>query len=289
MKHINIINACTDLGVHVDGAQLGPTELSKILKHSNINETITLNYVPTIKEKNKINKRKNILAINEFNEKLYTIVDNTIKSNLFPLTIGGDHSLVIASGLASIKNYSSLGVIWVDAHGDYNTFDTTISGNIHGLPLAVLDHYEKKDLAEFHHGNFYKPENTVIVGARDLDPLEIENLKDAGVTIFTTEDIHKHGADNIMRQAYQIANNNTNGVHVSYDIDVIDPKIAPGVSIPAGNGINLDEAYLIVDMILKHKNITKSIDVVEYNPLRDIDNKTKNIAYNILQKIISSI
>lgn len=289
MKHINVIGACTDLGVHVDGAQFGPEELTKNLSHKNINEIITLHYNPVVKEKENDNKRKNIVELNNFNKRLYNIVLNTIEDGKFPLTLGGDHSLVIASALASIKKQESLGVIWFDAHGDYNTFDTTISGNIHGLPLAVLDHYEKKDLADFHSGNFYKPENTVIVGARDLDPLEIENLKDAGVTIFTTQDVHDMGADVVTRKAFQIANDNTNGVHISYDIDVIDPKIAPGVSIPARDGITLDEAYLIADTIIKHKDIIKSADIVEYNPMRDIDNKTKIITQTILNKMLSGI
>lgn len=289
MKHINIINACTDLGVHVDGAQFGPIELTKNLNHKNINEIITLHYNPVIKEKENDNKRKNIVELNNFNKRLYNIVLNTIENNKFPLTLGGDHSLVIASALASIKKQKSLGIIWFDAHGDYNTFDTTISGNIHGLPLAVIDHYEKKDLANFHTGNFYKPENTVIVGARDLDPLEIENLKDAGVTVFTTKDVHDHGADVITRKAFQIASKNTNGVHISYDIDLIDPKIAPGVSIPARDGINLEEAYLIADTILKHADVIKSADIVEYNPMRDINNKTKIITSTILNKMLSGI
>lgn len=289
MKHINIIAACTDLGVHIDGAQFGPVELTKNLNLRNINEIITLHYNPVVKEKENDNKRKNIVEVNNFNKRLYNIVLNTIENNKFPLTLGGDHSLVIASALASIKKQKSLGIIWFDAHGDYNTFDTTISGNIHGLPLAVIDHYEKHDLADFHLGNFYKPENTVIVGARDLDPLEIENLKDAGVTVFTTQDVHDYGADVITRKAFQIATKNTNGVHVSYDIDLIDPKIAPGVSIPAKNGINLDEAYLIADTILKHTDVIKSADIVEYNPMRDIDNKTKIIALTILNKMLSGI
>lgn len=287
MKHINVIGACTDLGVHVDGAQFGPEELIKSINHKNINEIITLHYNPVVKEKDNDNKRKNIVELNNFNKRLYNIVLNTIENNKFPLTLGGDHSLVIASALASIKKQKNLGIIWFDAHGDYNTFDTTISGNIHGLPLAVIDHYEKNDLADFHTGNFYKPENTVIVGARDLDPLEIENLKDAGVTVFTTEDIKEQGADVITRKAFQIANNCTNGVHISYDIDLIDPKVAPGVSIPAKSGINLDEAYLIADTILKYKEIIKSADIVEYNPMRDIDDKTKKITLTILNKMLS--
>lgn len=289
MKHIDIINACTDLGVHVNGAHLGPIELTKNLTHNNINEIFTLQYNNVVKELEKNNKRKNIDELNKFNEKLYNIVTSSLNNEKLPLTIGGDHSLAIASALASIKKYENMGIIWFDSHGDFNTFDTTVSGNIHGLPLAVVTNYEKRDLASFHSGNFYKPQNTVIVGARDIDyPFEIENLKEAGVTVFSTEDVRNEGADVITKKAFEIASKNTNGVHVSFDIDLIDPKIAPGVSIPAIDGINLDEAYSMVDTIIKKKNLVKSIDLVEYNPTLDVNNETKIIALNIFNKFLNN-
>lgn len=289
MKHIDIINACTDLGVHVNGAHLGPIELTKNIEHSSINNIITLQYNDIVKEIEKDNKKKNLDEVNKFNEKLYDLVSDTLVSGKFPITIGGDHSLAIASALASIKRYSKLGIIWFDSHGDFNTFDTTLSGNIHGLPLAVIANYEKRYLADFHTGNFYDSQNIVIVGGRDIDdPLEIQNLREAGVTVFSTEDVKNEGADVITRKAFQIANKNTNGVHVSFDMDLIDPKIAPGVSIPAKDGINLDEAYTMVDTVIKNKNVVKSIDLVEYNPTFDVDKKTKIIALNILNKFLNN-
>lgn len=288
MKHIDIINACTDLGVHVNGACLGPIELTKNLKHSNVNSIVTLQYDNVIKETNKDNKKKNLVEVNKFNQKLYNLVSSSLDNGIFPITLGGDHSLAIASALASIKKYSNLGIIWFDSHGDFNTFDTTISGNIHGLPLAVIANYEKEYLADFHIGNFYKSENVVLVGARDVDPLEIENLKEAGITVFSTQDVRNEGADAITRKAFEIASKNTNGIHVSFDIDLIDPKVAPGVSIPAADGINLEEAYLMVETIVKNKHVVKSIDLVEYNPTFDVDKKTKIIALNILNKFLNN-
>lgn len=289
MREIDIINACTDLGVAVDGASLGPDELVKDLKGKNIAHIYKLYAEKIIKEKEKDNKKKNLKELNKFNESLYNIVLDVIDSNKFPLTIGGDHSLVIASALASINRNKSLGIIWIDAHGDYNTFETTITGNIHGLPLAAIDGYEKKYLTDFHNRNYYSPKNTVIVGGRDVDPLEEENLKDAGVTIFTTEEIHKRGMNAVMEDAIKIACDGTGGMHISYDLDVIDPKVCPGVSVPAVDGIDLEEAYQAVDEIIKYKDKLKSLDLVEYNPLRDIDNKTKIIAKTILESLINNI
>lgn len=289
MRNTDIINACTDLGVAVSGASLGPDELTQGLMNDNINNIYKVYTDCSDKEYEKDNKKKNLKRLNEFNERLYDSVLKSITAGNFPLTIGGDHSLVIASALASINRNKSLGIIWIDAHGDFNTFDTTITGNIHGLPLAAITGYEKKELVYFHNDNHYKYENTVIVGGRDIDPLEKENLKDAGVTVFTTEDIKKEGMTAIMEKAIEIAYKGTNGMHISYDLDVIDPKLAPGVSVPAKDGINLEEAYQAVDCIIKHKDKLKSLDLVEYNPKRDIDNKTKAIAKTILESIINNI
>ena len=289
MRSIDIIDACTDLGVSVDGAALGPEILTEDLINKKVDNIHIIHADEDGKEKEKDNKKKNLKKLNEFNIELYNRVLKSIDEKKFPLTIGGDHSLVIASALASIKKNQNLGIIWIDAHGDYNTFKTTITGNIHGLPLAVIDGYEKMYLADFHNGSFYNSKNTVIVGGRDIDPLEQENLKDAGVTVFTTEEIHKRGMKAVMEDAIKIACDNTNGMHISYDLDVIDPVICPGVSVPAKNGINLEEAYEAVDEIIKYKDKLKSLDLVEYNPLKDIDNKTKVIAKTILESLINNI
>ena len=289
MRRIDIIDACTDLGVSVDGAALGPEILTEDFSNENVGNIYILHADEDGKEKEKDNKKKNLKKLNEFNIELYNRVLKSIDEKKFPLTIGGDHSLVIASALASIKKNRNLGIIWIDAHGDYNTFKTTITGNIHGLPLAVIDGYEKMYLADFHNGSFYNPKNTVIVGGRDIDPLEQENLKDAGVTVFTTEEVHEKGMKAVMEEAVKIACDNTNGMHISYDLDVIDPVICPGVSVPAKDGINLEEAYEAVDQIIKYKNKLKSLDLVEYNPLRDIDSKTKVIAKTVLESLINNI
>lgn len=290
MQNIDIIGACSDLGVHVDGAKLGPEILEKKLNQKNINKIINIKANNIKKELDKNNLKKNLNEINIFNQKLYTEVLNSLNNNNFPLTLGGDHSIAIASALASIKKYNNLGIIWFDAHGDFHTFESTISGNIHGLPFAAICNYEKKDLADFHNGNFYNPKNAVLVGGRDIDkPGEINNLKNAGVTIFTTEDIRNLGIDYVYNKAFEIASNGTNGVHVSYDLDVIDPNIAPGVSIPAVDGINLEEAYSFADYMIKNKEKIKSIDLVELNPLRDIENKTEKIAKKILNDLIKNL
>lgn len=284
---LTLINAKTDLGVMVDGANLGPEILSNYYKDDKrIDKIINLEKENIKKSHDPKDLAKNLDAINEFNARLY----NEIKQdNNFPITLGGDHSLAIGSALAAIKKKEKLGIIWIDSHGDYNTFETTRTGNIHGLPLAALNHQTGDRLSLFHDGNYYLPENTVIVGGRDIDPWEMPVIEKAGATVFSTKDIKEQGIDVIIKKAIDIASNNTKGIHISFDIDVIDPEIAKGVSVPAINGITDEEAYLITDEVLKYKDKIKSWDLVEFNPLKDEDKKTEKIAINILEKVISNI
>lgn len=283
---ITLIEANQDLGVKVDGAHLGPHILTSELKDENI-EVLIVNKPKCIKEKSKENLKKNLDSINTFDKDLYDTCLKVKENNKFPLVIGGDHSVAIASSLASIKKEKSLGIIWIDAHGDYNTFETTRTGNLHGLPLAAVnDNCEL--LTDFHKGNFYNHKNTVIVGGRDIDEWEMPNLVKDGIKIFTTDDIKKLGVKRVMDEAIKIASNGTNGIHISYDIDVIDPVLAPGVSVPAKEGIGVEEALLILDELINNKDKIKSMDLVEFNPLKDKEDKTKKIAVDILKKVIKN-
>jgi len=291
MKNIDLIAACSDLGVHVTGAQLGPEILINDIDKAKVNEIKKINYNENyIKELDKNNLKKNLNELNTFNNQLFNEVQKSLNNNMLPLTLGGDHSIAIASALASINKYNNMGIIWFDAHGDFHTFKTTVSGNVHGLPFAAITGYEKNFLSDFHNGNYYNFKNAVLLGARDIDmPGELNNLKDAGVTIITTEDIKKYGINKMAEKAFSIASNGTEGIHVSYDLDCIDCDIAPGVSIPVKNGINLDEAYSFVDYMIKNKENIKSVDLVEFNPLRDKEQITEKIATNILNKLIKNL
>lgn len=289
MKNIDIIGACSDYGIHIDGTSLGPEILEQYINKNNINIIKNIKTENIKKELEKNNNKKNLKIINSFNQELYKETISSLNNNMLPFILGGDHSVAIASALASIKKYNNLGIIWFDAHGDYHTFKTTPSGNIHGLPFAAVTNYEKTLLSTFHNGNFYNPKNSVLVGGRDIDkPDEIKNLQDAGVTIFSTEDIRKFGAENIYKKAFEIASSGTNGIHISYDLDVIDPNIVPGVSVPAKDGINLKEAYLFVDFMIKNKEKIKSMDLVEFNPLKDSNKKSEKIATYIINTLLDN-
>lgn len=285
-----IAGAGSDLGVHIDGAHLGPIQLMNDLKGFYKGESFSLvQNENIIKSRNLSDRRKNEYEIEKFNTELYKVILEKEKDGYFPITIGGDHSVAVASALASSKVHENIGIIWIDAHTDYNTFETTVSGNIHGLPLAAITGYKNHELRYFHDGNIIQPAKTVVVGARSIDDWEKDNIKYSGITVFTTQDIKEKGVEKVMEEAFKIATDRTKGVHISYDLDVIDPEVAPGVSIPEFDGITEEEAMKINEQIMKHLNDMVSYDLVEFNPLRDINRKTEQIAVNLLAQIIRSI
>jgi len=282
-----IFGAGSDLGVHIDGAHLGPVQLMNDLKAFYKGEsTILKKDEDIIKSRNLSDRRKNEYEIEKFNTNLYKIMVDKIKEEYFPILIGGDHSVAVASALASAKVNVDIGMIWIDAHTDYNTFETTVTGNIHGLPLAAINGYKNSELRFFHQGKIIQPSKTVIIGARSIDEAEKDNVRYSGVTVFTTEDVKEKGITAIMDEAFKIAGYKTKGIHISYDLDVIDPDIAPGVSIPEFDGLTEEEAMQINEYIINHINEVVSYDLVEFNPLRDVERKTEQIALNLLAQII---
>ena len=287
MKTI-IFGAGSDLGVHIDGASLGPEQLINDISTFYKGEVMSYKQDPTIiKSRNLSDRRKNEYEIEQFNTTLYNAIIEKNKDEYFPITIGGDHSVAIASALACTKTNVDVGIIWIDAHTDYNTFKTTITGNIHGLPLATING-ENGELRAFHDGKIIQPARTVIIGARSIDDGERDNVKYSGVTVFTTEDVKEKGIETVMDEAFKIAGYKTKGIHVSFDLDVIDSKVAPGVSVPEDNGLTEEEAMEINKYLVKHMADILSFDLVEFNPLRDFDRKTEQIALNILSQIVAA-
>ena len=288
--NIEIVNACSDLGVSVVGSELGPLKLSGYLKTDARVSNVHLLGKPNV-EKNldKQNKKKNIDGINTFNTALYNKILEIKSHGNIPITIGGDHSISIATSLATLKNDGeNLGLIWIDAFADYNTFDTSPTGNIHGMPLITVNGKNGKELTLFHEGRYYDPSKSVLIGARNFDHFEYSYLNEAGVTVFTTDDIKNKGIDSIVSKGLEIAGNNTTGMYVSIDISVIDPIECPAVSTLAQDGIERTVFFDILSKLLEYKQHIKGIDVTEYNPSRDKENQTYIIMVNILEKLITS-
>lgn len=287
---IRIINACCDLGVNIDGSSIGPKILKEyLIDNEKIDKIIDCECDCTNKSNDPKDLEKNFNRLNKFNEELYNTLLENKDDDVITITVGGDHSVAIPSALSSIKKEKSLGIIWIDTHPDFNTFDTTVTGNIHGLPLATITGNNTNRLSEFHDGNFYKNENTIIIGARDIDLKEQENLTKANIKIYTTDDIKRNNIKEIVEDSVNIALKNTNGIHVSCDIDVLDPLIAPGISVGYKDGITLEELECILDNLFLYKDKIKSFDLVEFNPLNDTNKKTEKIAISLLNKIIDNL
>ena len=282
-----IFGAGTDLGVHIDGADLGPVQLMNDLKSFYKGESMLLSKDKSIiKSRNLSDRRKNEYEIEKFNSLLYkNIVDKT-KEEYFPIMIGGDRSAEMASAFASAKSNIDVGMIWIASHAGYDTFESTVSGNLNGLSLAAINGYKNSDLRSYHDGKIIQTSKTVIVGVRNMQSGEKDNVRYSGVTVFTTQDIKEKGVETVMEEAFKIAGFKTKGVHICYDLDIIDPDICPGVSIPEFDGISEEEAMQINEYIVKNFKDFLSFDLVEFNPLRDVDRKTEQIALNILAQII---
>jgi len=220
------------------------------------------------------------------NKQLMEAVRSALERGAFPLIVGGDHSLSIGSIAGTACHFAEskkrIGVIWFDAHGDFNTPETTPSGNIHGMSLALATGLGDNDLANLG-GRAQKvsPENIVIIGARDIDENEKANIKDSGVTVFTMRDLDEKSVRQVFSEAMDIAGNGTEGVHLSFDLDVIDPHFAPGTGTPVRGGVTYREAHLAMEMLADGVDIL-SMDLVEVNPVLDVVNQTAALAVELV-------
>ena len=282
-----LFGAGSHLGVQIDGAAYGAEHLT--LDLPGLERRLLMQDLAIVKSHDPLDLRKNEAAVNAYNERMYRTILPEVEAGRFPILLGGDHSVAIASALASQQAQGPLGIIWIDAHTDFNTFDTTETGNIHGLPLAAITGYDCKDLRKFHTAGTIHVQKAVVVGARSVDDDEWTNVYDAGLTVFTTDDIKEQGAEAIMEQAFRIAGEGTNGIHVSYDLDVIDPQVAPGVSVPEADGISEEDAFAISRYITDHIDQVRSFDLVELNPLFDVEGRTEAIATRILKEVAEAV
>jgi arginase len=211
-------------------------------------------------------------------ERLYQHVYRSLQDGALPITLGGDHSLAAGSVAASadiaFARKQSIGLIWVDAHGDMNTPATTGSGNVHGMPLAALLGHEPAELARIGQRTpAVRADRTVLVGVRDLDPLEKDQIRASKVHVFTMQDIDSDGIASVMKRALALAGRGTAGIHLSLDMDVCDPAIAPGVGTPVKGGLDYREAHTAMEMLASSGKLM-AMDLVEINPVLDVQNQT---------------
>ncbi|HTM86680.1 MAG TPA: arginase [Terriglobales bacterium] len=213
------------------------------------------------------------------------LVVKTLEAGKVPVVLGGDHS-VAAGTVAGVAEFhrrqeQKIGLVWIDAHSDINTPSTSPSGNVHGMPLAAIMGLGPPELANiFGFSPKVLPENCVIVGVRDIDGFEKENIRKAGVEVFTMRDIDERGMRVVMEEALRMAGRGTAGYHISLDMDWIDPEDAPGVGTPVRGGATYRESHLAMEIIADHARML-SFEIVEVNPVIDEHNRTADLAVEL--------
>lgn len=296
-RDIQIIGVPSDLGANMRGANMAPSairisELHQRIQvlgykvfdrgdlHVPIRDTLSAESVNS----------KHLDEIRAICETLAGEVLEAMKANRLPIVLGGDHSIAMGTIAGVSKFYrernESMGLVWVDAHADLNTHETSPSGNIHGMPLSVVLGKGNKTLTGI--GGFspkVAPENVALVGIRILDGMEKEACKQSGIRYFTMREIDERGMHAVMKEAIAVATRNTGGVHLSFDIDGIDPLYAPGVSTPVTGGISYREAHLALEMLADTGKLN-SMEFVELNPMTDLIHKTAQLTVELIQSAL---
>ena len=280
-----VIGAQMDLGSFRKGVDMGPLAIRhaglvhkiKDIGYTVIDRGDIVPLVATYEGNPRLRYEK---EINDANIRLYREVNRCICSNAFPIVLGGDHSIAAGSIAGSLRNHKNIGVIWIDAHGDFNDESITPSGNMHGMPLSAVSGCGPDSMVSFEKRRV-DPKKIVIVGARALDPLEIIKLKEKGVTVISISEIHAMGILATIKKAIDIAGDGTEGIHLSFDMDALDPTQAPGVGTPVLNGLTQREAFIACEMLSGSGKLI-SLDVVETNPLLDKKNMTGILASELI-------
>jgi arginase len=213
-------------------------------------------------------------------------VGETLSRGSVPLVLGGDHSVAVGT-VSGVSQYfreqnQTAGLIWLDAHADMNTPESSPSGNVHGMPLACIVGRGPQELTDlFGYRPKIAPKNVVIVGLRDVDQTERAHVREFGVHAFTMREIDERGMRSVMEEALRLASDGTAGFHLSLDMDFVDPKDAPGVGTPVRGGVTYREAHLAMEMIGDSRRMT-SMEVVEVNPVIDEVNRTADLAVELV-------
>ncbi len=292
-KKIKIIGVPMDLGAGRRGVDMGPSAI----RIAGVNQAIArlgfdvvdagnVNVHPPEAVTQLSTNARYLPQIAEASEELASMVEATLEDDAIPVILGGDHSIAIgsAAGVASFyrKRNQKIGIIWLDAHTDANTPETSPSGNIHGMPLAALLGYGARELTDV--AGFRPkvlPEHTVIIGARSVDPGERDLIASLGIRVFTMTELDERGLADIIEEAISIASRNTAGFHVTMDMDFIDPSYAPGVGTPEPGGATYRESHLAMEKLAASSRVL-SVEITEVNPLYDKANQTARLAVELI-------
>lgn len=290
---IDLIGCPMDLGQTRRGVDMGPSALRaaqlerriEALGH-NLQDLGDLHTPEVETRKLRDAKARYLDEIVRICEQLAKRVEKTARLGRFPVVLGGDHSIVMGTMAGLVKARGAQGLIYIDAHGDFNTTDTTPSGNIHGMGLAAclgLGHPKLVNIGGVKPK--VKPENVALLGVRELDAGEKELVRKNDIYVATMRDIDEKGIARVVKDAIERAKERTKGVHVTFDVDVLDPSEAPGTGTPVPGGLTFREAHLVLE-ILAERNVPTSFELVEVNPLLDVQNRTADLAVGLVESVL---
>ncbi|MFX3633137.1 MAG: arginase [Candidatus Pristimantibacillus sp.] len=296
-KQIALLSVPFGLGAGQSGSELGPDQL---LRNGLIRQIEQLGYDPikattvesvinidTTSSVIQSNRMKHLLEVINVSRSLADEVYTAVAEGYFPLIIGGDHSIAIGSLAGLTAFYRNMGIIWFDAHADLNTEASTPSGNMHGISLAVALGQTKLALYEIMPGTMpVKPSRTVIIGGRQLDPAERQLIDIAGIHCFGMEDIKRLGIETIAEEALRIAGEEADSVHLSFDIDSLDPEAAPGTGTKVDGGISAHDARIALE-VFNRSGLIASAEFVELNPLLDRDDRTSRLMSELIVTLLA--
>lgn len=298
---VRVIEMPLDYGASRRGADMGPSAIRLAGLHeklTNLNIDSDTLYPPiNVPPQEYIDPASEITTENAKHlgpildacSQLATNVESVLRAGDFPLVLGGDHSIALGSlaGVSAANEAAGrrTGVLWVDAHGDFNTSVTSPSGNIHGMILAASCGFGIPELTNFYtNSRKIDPANVCYIGVRDLDPGERNLMKEAGVTVWTMSDIDRNGISRTISEIIQFFRARVDSLHVSFDIDAIDPRFAPGVGIEVPGGMSYREVLFLMEE-LYHSGMVTSADMVEVNPVHDIRNSTARMAVDLIGRL----
>jgi arginase len=293
-KKVDLIGVQVDCGASKVGASIGPVAI----RIAGICEGIRkLGY--ELEDKGDIiqprggassEKLRNHESVISTCKSLYESTLKSLEQGSFPIAIGGDHSLAAGSISATLKHHNGkVGVIWIDAHGDWNDDKITETGNMHGMSFSAVCGHGPDVMVDYGQGPVYADVTKCVqVGGRDIDTEEAKKMKAACLNVFAIDTIDKLGMQEVMKRAIEIASNGTDGIHLSFDIDSLTPEAAPGTGTKVHSGLTIREAFLAVEMLHESGKLL-SMDMVEVNPILDISNKTAKLASELVLSALGKV
>ena len=294
MNKLGILGVPITIGQPNKGADLGPDAirhagLYTVLQNLNASYQDYGNVQIKNEEANQIDQATNLKNLNEVaaaSELTANKVSEMIQEGQFPLLLGGDHSMAIGTIAGVQQHYENLGVIWYDAHADFNTEETSPSGNIHGMSLAVtLGMGHEKLTSILQNEPKIKPENVIIIGARSIDSGERELIKEKGIKVYTAHEVEQQGIESVIKESLNYLTARTDGIHLSFDVDSLDPIYVPGTGTPVEGGLSVRESHYALRLLNESEKIV-SAEFVEVNPLLDERNQTAKRTVELIGSLL---